>query len=607
MRDILFFIILQVFIFFGIAAQKEMNSAFHTKVSDEAVEKITINLNDSKISDAKKNELKEWVRKHPNEFITIITSDSTILSESSIEKQALLYNLLTVAYYNIGQVAKAAEFNQMELDTYPLFSYNLTDSLQAYSNKTILFYSLNEPYNAMEVAINLHERLSKFSLNDDIVVLYHQLATIYGLVQLEEESEEVLQYVIEKSTEKKISPEHLAPIYLTMAYKKNREGDENQAFYFLDKVKGVLPFNQQLERRYLAGLAIAYQQKGDNQKAKDLYKRAFEAFVEYPDVISVARLFKDYMIFLRTSGLHINVDFIQDGLAYIKSFSNVDNQEYLLNCWKIELNLRYFLGKIDQSTVELSFKVDSLQGELNQKYLYFLKSNRDYHFQEQIHRISLDQLRLEKKNASNRLVLLYYISGLLLSSMIFLFLFLRNQKKLVQAKFKLQEKEAAIAKKEVERANQARQKVEMERNFEKQKAEQLSLQADKQKALLSRLDAVVQEVKKVKDLGEGIRILQSFNNEFKQFLNGVFEQEMLVDFKMNQSKKYNKLKEILGTDESSEFFLAVLFIQGFSTKEASLSLGKSEKAVRSMRYRLRKQLNIDTDTDLEQYLQSIDQ
>lgn len=61
----------------------------------------------------------------------------------------------------------------------------------------------------------------------------------------------------------------------------------------------------------------------------------------------------------------------------------------------------------------------------------------------------------------------------------------------------------------------------------------------------------------------------------------------------------------IGNENSYEFLLALLTLLDFNTKEISTSLNKSEKAVRSIRYRLRKLLELESEADLIEVLKSI--
>lgn len=551
-----------------------------------------------------KEKLRTYVRKEPEYFVSLFSKNLDIESINQIKVKNYLYSLLTIAHYNLGDLKKASFYNQKELESFKDYNYNLSDSLRAFSNKTILFYSLDQPTDALKSAVTLHERLVDFEFNADVVKLYKQLATIYSLLQFDQEAFDVLEFVIDKAKSSG-KEEYLGEVYVTIAYYHLSQGKLDFAENYLIKSKEYIKTKPYLKRRILGGYAKLYQLKGEFEKANKYYKSAFNAFLEYPDVISMAWIIKDYIFFLREYPAYTDIIFLEKTFEYLKEHENVDLLEFEKNILEIDLGIRYLKRDFDIVYADLIIERDRIKTLLHEMKISFVQSNIDYHYQEKINTTTVKQLKLEKKNNANKIYFLYYLLGGLTIFLIILILFLTVYRKNQQNKSKLRVKENEVTREKLKRQKIQNQQLQAEKDNALAYAQRSAKQLDKHKGLLSRLESVIQEVKNSEDFNAGLRILQSFNNEFKEFLNGVFEEEIITNFKHTQKNKYETLKSKLGNDSSSEFLLAVLYVIGFNTKECSVSLGKSEKAIRSIRYRLRKLLDIDKETDLEKYLDSL--
>lgn len=597
LRQIVFILVLLVhFVSFGqrIVSEKDFNQFFETVLVAESIE----------LSKEQKQELKTYVRKEPEHFISVLNDKNLLAKVKRTRVKNYLYSLLTIAHYNLGDLKKASYYNQQELEGFKDYNYNLVDSLRAFSNKIILFYSLDQPTDALKSAVTLHKRLINFEFNEDVVVLYRQLATIYSLLQFNNEAFDVLEFVIDKAKSKG-KEAYLDEIYITIAYFHLSLDQSELAHSYLEKAEAYIKENPYLHRKVLAGYASLFNLKGDYEKSNFYYQSTIKAFKEYPDVISLARILKDYLFFLRDFSEFVDIEFLQGAFNYIKKYENVDLLEFEKNIIEIDLGIRYLKNEFNTAYADLVSKRDSVNALLHQMNISFVQSNIDFHYQDKINVATLEQLKLEKKNSTNKINFLYLLSislGVLLVLLVlFLSVFRKNQKN----KSKLREKEVEITREKLSKQELQNKQLKAEKENAMSYVQFTAKQISKQKGLLSRLEHVIQEVKKTKDYNESVRILQNFNNESKEFLNGVFEEEIISNFKISQKNKYETLKANLGNDTSSEFLLAVLYTIGFNTKECSVSLGKSEKAIRSLRYRLRKQLDLDTETDLKSYLDGL--
>lgn len=95
-------------------------------------------------------------------------------------------------------------------------------------------------------------------------------------------------------------------------------------------------------------------------------------------------------------------------------------------------------------------------------------------------------------------------------------------------------------------------------------------------------------------------------SEIKRKLSDNMLEEILYDIEMQAIKVYPKLhsylQEKLSSRNKIELLLCITLVMNYSTDDISRLLQRSEKAVRSLRYRIRKRLELDENQDLLKHL-----
>lgn len=99
--------------------------------------------------------------------------------------------------------------------------------------------------------------------------------------------------------------------------------------------------------------------------------------------------------------------------------------------------------------------------------------------------------------------------------------------------------------------------------------------------------------------------------EMKRKLNEFSAEEALLDIEKSAAQLSPKLYDFLLTKLSKrnkmELMLCLMLVMNYSTDDIARLLNRSEKAIKSLRYRVRKRLELDENQDLTEYLEAFTQ
>ena len=206
----------------------------------------------------------------------------------------------------------------------------------------------------------------------------------------------------------------------------------------------------------------------------------------------------------------------------------------------------------------------------------------------------------------------YLLTALVLICLFFviaLFAYHREKRKkqleLVQTRFDLEQSEHEVAKLKVEQ-----QKLELEHMQENLKHSQkeltdLAVFIQSRNELLEKIQDQLKEGYKMNG-SEQIVHLKRINAFIKQWqVNDQANSNILQTLNEKNEDFVNRLMERHPNLTQGEKHLAVLLRVDISTKDIAMLTGTNPKSVNMSRYRLRKSLELDAETDLVRYLQSI--
>lgn len=594
--QVLHYYLLLFLLIFSFALQAN-EADFNRLVSDFHTEKNQV---DKKVVDS----INSLVRQHPEKAIELIAPLSKDTDRLTNEQLNFVYEWLTIAHYNIANLNRAAEYNQMQLDNFAAYPFDLLDSLNSYSNKMILFYTLNRPTDALKSAVALEKRLSRFNFSTKLVRMYRQVTILYNLLGLTDESYALATETLEKIQDKNhqtyqsdfmlIISEH----YLSFNQPDKAKDYLHQALSLTDE-PGIE------RKRIYAFLANTSIHLNDIDSAFFYFEKSFNYYHRYPEILSMAGVLAQYSKLLMKFPDDNKINSLRRNLNYIKRFNDKDNLPLQRDLLTIELSISSMTESIDQEILQKIYKRDSIAEVLWNLDQRQAIQNLNAQFQSDLKDLSIKNLK--EKNKQKELVLQYFYFALLfvgiclILSIVAVVFYRKNFK----AQKQLSELEAQRMNEKMEIEKKEKQKIEEERNKMQINMQKSLTKIEKQNALFNRLDELIKQVRKSDTLSEAEKMLQNFNMELKEFNEGIFEDEVMNDFKAMYPDKHRKLLDLLLSENNSEFLYAALVLMKFSTREIAISLNKTEKAVRSIRYRLRKKLKIEEDVDLIKFLNEL--
>ena len=190
-------------------------------------------------------------------------------------------------------------------------------------------------------------------------------------------------------------------------------------------------------------------------------------------------------------------------------------------------------------------------------------------------------------------------------------LFIYHRKKrekeleLVKTKFSLEQSEHEIAKLKVQQQERKLQHIQEDLKHSQKEVTDLAVFIQSRNELLEKIQDSIKEGYKLTG-SELLVHLKKINASIKQWqANDQANSNILQTLNMKNEDFVNRLMERHPNLTQGERHLAVLLRVDISTKDIAMLTGTNPKSVNMNRYRLRKSLGLDSETDLAVYLQSI--
>lgn len=284
---------------------------------------------------------------------------------------------------------------------------------------------------------------------------------------------------------------------------------------------------------------------------------------------------------------------------------NIDNPSLIAECYKIRSRLMESMGEHDQS---LSFykRYTKLNDSINnsEKERRFSELEVKYLSQQKSARI--EKLEAKEKLSRQRAVIL--ISGvfLLLLVIVFIMIFYRQKNQKLHYRNRLLESEKELQKQRMEL--QERQQKELQERLEYQEKELASkaLSIYKTSSLMeetvNQLDALCANEKKQTSVPHEIN---GITNNLKSFARRDLWEDFEHSFTKVHTGFYKTLLEKAPDLTASEIRIASLIRLNLTTKEICAITLRSESSIKSIRFRLRKKLEISGDDNLTAKIMSL--
>ena len=221
--------------------------------------------------------------------------------------------------------------------------------------------------------------------------------------------------------------------------------------------------------------------------------------------------------------------------------------------------------------------------------------------------IEIREQQLKISTLQRNIVFLLIILALLVVLAIYLPSWRRKRKdlELMSAKLKLEKSERELAEMRIINQRKRLDSIQDELHKLKNEATTFAMFINSRNNLLHSIEQQVKEGYKLNG-NELNKHLKQINVYIKQSLSGNKEESLLLKSIEEKNKAY--IARLLTKHPSltpGEVNLATLLRVNLSTKDIALLIGSNPKSVNMSRYRLRKSLELTTDDNLIEYLQSI--
>lgn len=279
----------------------------------------------------------------------------------------------------------------------------------------------------------------------------------------------------------------------------------------------------------------------------------------------------------------------------------IDNYEYKA--------MVYAAMKDYKMAYEAQMKMYELKNELQSENK--LKSLELQLAHEQIRMVSRENEQKQQEyeiRLLNRNMFIIIISFVFLLFIVFLFFIRARRKKkseLFKANYKLKQSEVELARYKMEQQEKELKKIQEDLDNNRKEITNFAVFLQSRNELLEK---IIEELKKAYKMNsqELVSHLKTITAFIKQYqANDKVVSTIMQEIDSQNSAFIGKLIEKHPDLTPGERHLATLLRVDLSTKEIAMLTGTTAKTVNMNRYRLRKSLDLPSDTDLVSYLQSI--
>jgi len=389
---------------------------------------------------------------------------------------------------------------------------------------------------------------------------------------------------------------NIANVYIDADKSKGRDHINDEAFDYYLKAKAMYETLGVLSSRFSihVNLGIEYEKRHEYKKAKQAFAKALQvaknngstadeisARVNSAYLFTKLHEYEDANKQLNISyALAHNINIIEDELLVVDAFINLRKLE------------KKYKDALDWT---------NLRKELSDK-LY--QQNRNEFLVETEAKINLTKkekeveqlIQEEKANKKLRTILIIAAILLLLLSIILL----RFQKIRHRNEKEIESKHQELLNAQLEKTTLEKEHIETDLVNRKKLLSNLAIHMMQKNEILENIQKEITSISKSK--GNIQQELLSLKTDLKQqLLIGKDIEEFNFQLQIMNESFYKALEEKLPNLTKNEKKLAALLRLGLSTKEIALTSNSSESAIKIARHRLRKKLNLDSDTNLNTF------
>lgn len=509
----------------------------------------------------------------------VIEIGDSVLLANSFSKFSVLFGNI---YRNMD---KSLEYNEKSLVLFQKIPRMSRKLLQATSLQMLMLYDNQQEKEALEYALKLKDLSEK---QEEIVAKlygYRQLCSFYIKVPDFERAEEFCRIGISLN-KKKGRIDFLPVFYETLAIIKSVKGNNLDSVIYYRK-KGIgLPNVQEYELPVsFRNLAMDFRELGLLDSAQLYFNKSIQLSKKYPWPAVTNSTFIEYASFLLLVNQPERAASIIDSLVQNAPLKAAE----LGSLYKVKLRLSHELND-DQAFNITLIKRDSL---LMDKYDREKASARE----EMIAKYELvekeaQNLKLEKTNERYKsyivLVVIILIALLIVLSLI------RDRAKKREELLELK------ADKEAKQLKFVQDKFEIQREQLRDNINELMLQQNRNLELM-------EMVEELRSSSEN-KIVENKANIIQRKLKSYSSEDTVEKLRKQGKNVYPKLYDFLEDHPSGsnkvEITYCLMMVMEYSQEEVARALQRSDKAIKSLRYRVRKKLDLTENQSLRDFLNS---
>jgi len=538
-------------------------------------------------------------------YITEKIISQLIIDKNKKALQKLLPLLAYVYYAMKGNREKAIEC-YLKREKFFDINTTLNDSLVNKANLMFAYIDIDKREIAIDMAMEILAKKNKIDNLKAQNYFERQLTLFFEKMDMDDLAKKTAIQGIKNAKENNFD-KYISSFYNTLSIIYLKKNKADSSLYFAKVAEQELFKNGQLKNlRSAYNLqANAFAKLGQYDSAMFYYEKSFTYFLKYPFYDGFLNSLSGYAPIAMAKNKEKKLLNLLDSIT-----TNIDELSMSNNYDLLLVKEIIALSKNDFSTyIKLKFKKDSIEDLIADSRIEKLREELFIKYETELKQAENQKLQLENENYKKNKIYLITITFLLfLVTFVLVLLYLQQKKKRIQEKI-FNEEKLQFEKSIFEERLSLKEK-EQQLLFEKN--EILNIELRDHVSLVMRQQKVNQELK------DRLNLLTESEKDpnskphiqvMREILNQQSENDLLAELEAKAKQIYPEfletLDEKLGKTNPGEQLLCVMILMNYSMDDIVYTLQRSEKAVRALRYRIRKKLNLDESVDLYKHLSEI--
>ncbi|MGM0650529.1 MAG: tetratricopeptide repeat protein [Bacteroidota bacterium] len=455
-----------------------------------------------------------------------------------------------------------------------------------YINMAAVLMNLEDNENALKYLESAKILLNKRDSYFEKGVVYENIAHVNADFGFERKNLQNLFKALE-NYKKLEDKNHVAGVYAEMGVTYKNLNEYDSAMIYLNNAEQLA---MDINNHYVLAQTLMNKGNlldilGDNEDAKNCYKQSLEICknhnIEYGVYLNYINMAE---ILIGTKEYKKANQLLQDALQICVDRGFGQKQVVYENLFIVSRAMNNFEDAVEYSQKIMDIKDSVYNAQLNSKVLEIQERYESEKMKTKLY-------KLQNREQRQELNKIYFIGIFVIVILILLFAIY-----FIFSKWRSDKQNAMLAIKEKEKAN-------MQLESQKQELLSKSHYINKMEAFYNKL---VNKIKKIQSKDRNDQ--KTWYNEIMRFIkiNGNFN-DTKNDFNKKLYDVNYKLVEALKNEYSdltqAELKICIFLYLGMTTKEIADATNRSTRTVSNLRYRIRKKMHIDGQTELSGYIQ----